>query len=160
MQKVDKGYFSPPPSIPPSIHPFPNAHLLVYPAVLPCTRVSVSPTQCRVLIYCVARRLCLCETAFTRRSFTRSRASLLVHPPTMRTCKRPKSVRDLRGRAQFGKCMENGESEMSSRSVKSHSLWPESSTGGASSDPLMKETSRFSRQKFRDACRIFSKATK
>ena len=153
MQKVDKGFFSPIPSIPPSIHPtihpFPNAHLLVYPAVLPCTRVSVSPTQCRVLIYCVARRLCLCETAFTRRSFTRSRASLLVHRPTMRTCKRPKSVRDLRGRAQFGKCMENGESEMSSRSVKSHSLWPESSTGGASSDPLMQgqgmETSRFSR---------------
>ena len=66
-------------TIQPSIHPFPNAHLLVYPAVLPCTRVSVSPTQCRVLIYCVARRLCLCETAFTRRSFTRSRASLLVH---------------------------------------------------------------------------------
>ena len=61
-------------------------------------------------------------------------------PPTMRTCKRPKSVRDLRGRAQFGKCMENGESEMSSRSVKSHSLWPESSTGGASSDPLMKHS--------------------
>ena len=65
------------PSHHPTIHPsIPKRAFTCLPG---CTRVSVSPTQCRVLIYCVARRLCLCETAFTRRSFTRSRASLLVH---------------------------------------------------------------------------------
>ena len=41
-----------------------------------CTKVSGHS----VSLFIVSRRqLCLCETAFTRRSFTRSRASLLVH---------------------------------------------------------------------------------
>ena len=51
-----------------------------------------------------------------------------LYTPTMRTCKRRRFTRA----AQFGKCMD-GESESAGHSVKSHSLWPESSAGGASS---------------------------
>ena len=128
MQKVDKGYFSPPTSnIHPTIHSQTRIYLFtrLYHRVpgCPCPRHSV------VSLFIVSRGGFASVRPHSRADHSLGQEPVYLYTPTMPTCK---DLRFTRA-AQFGKCKMYGESETTDYSVKSHSLWPESSAGGASS---------------------------